>query len=168
MEDTMTFKKTLLIASMVLGLAACGPDGGQSSIDAGACVAADAGQGASQFLGAWQPIAGTTTCTCSNGSTFTNPSDSTDTSNISSGCSSEAIVITDSATGCSETCDVVGTTATCHPTTCTVDGATLKTSSDVYTLTGGEIRETGSGTESLSNGTSCQCATTDDAYVRTP
>jgi hypothetical protein len=163
----MTFKRTLLLASMFLSLAACDPENGQSSADGGACATVDAGQVVSQFLGAWRPIAGTTTCACNDGSTLTNPSDSTDTSIITAGCGPEQIVITDSATGCSETCDVSGMTATCHPITCAVVGVVLKTTSDVYTLANGEIRETGTGVETFPNGTSCQCATTGDAYGRT-
>ena len=164
----MTFKKTLLIASMFLGLAACDPESGPSNADGSACAGADAGQAASQFLGAWHPTAGTTTCLCNDGSTLTNPSDSSDISVITAGCVAEQIVITDSDTGCSETCDVSGTTATCHPTACTVRGVTVKTTSDVYTLTYGEIRETGGGVETFSDGASCQCATPDDGYGRTP
>jgi hypothetical protein len=164
----MIFKRTLLLASILLGFAACDPEGNQSGADGGPCAPVDAGPAASQFVGSWQPTAGTTSCTCSDGSTLTNPADPSDTSIISAGCGSGQITITDGSTGCSETCEVVGSTATCQPTTCTVAGVTLKTVSDVYTLTGGQIRETGSGTETFPNGISCQCATSDDAYGRTP
>ena len=162
--------RCVLLVSAGLVLGACHPDGGQSPTDGmpdgGAQTAADgaAPTGPAAFLGTWQYVAGTgnTNFVCSDGTTFSGSAQGTETETFTAGAQANELLATDDA-GCTATCVVSQDVAMCHsPSACM--GATI--SSDVYTLTGGKLSESGVAAQVvLSDGTTCQLSSVDDGVL---
>jgi hypothetical protein len=163
-----TFIRSLVALMIMSAIAACGPDGGngKATADAGACTGVAPNAAAQQVIGSWQQTAGTTNCTCNNGQTITGFADGTDEGTITAGCQPDQVVLYDSNIPCPETCTVSGNTITCDPFSCeTPTGTDLQTTSDVYSLSNGQLSEVSAGTLTNSAMT-CQCATTDSVYIR--
>lgn len=163
-----TFTRLLMVLSMTAGLAACGPDGGgdKTAADAGSCTGVTPTASAQQVIGSWKQTAGTTNCTCNNGQTISGSADGTDEGTISVGCEPDQVILYDSNNACPETCTVSGNTVTCDPFSCeTSTGTDLQTTSDVYTLSNGQLSEVSAGVLTNSAMT-CQCATSDSLYAR--
>ena len=163
-----TFTRLLMVLSMTSALAACGPDGGGAAAtpDAGACSGVTPSAAAQQIIGSWKQTAGTANCTCDNGQTISTSADGTDQGTITAGCQPDQVVLYDSSNPCPETCTVSGNTVTCDPFTCeTSTGTELQTTSDVYTLSNGQLLDVSAGV--LTNASmTCQCATSDSVYTR--
>jgi hypothetical protein len=159
--------KTLMIVSIFCGLAACGPSSGDATSDAGQGGAGgngpDAGQQlspeAQAFLGQWNYVSGTETNQCGSDAADTEPVTAADgTVTFSAGTGPNQLVVDDA--GCIVTVTVSGTTATGQPGT--VCPGNLTTSSLLYTLSGGTLREQGSG-QIEQGGT--YCTVSDDAML---
>lgn len=164
-----TLTRLLMVLSMTSALAACGPDGGGGAAptpDAGACSGVTPTAAAEQVIGNWKQTAGTVSCTCDNGQTISSAADGTDQGTITAGCQPDQVVLYDSSNPCPETCTVSGNTVTCDPFTCgSATGTELQTTSDVYTLSNGQLFDVSAGV--LSNASmTCQCASTDSVYTR--
>jgi hypothetical protein len=164
-----TLTKILVVVSMVAGLGACGPDGGNAtpSADAGAWSSVDAGGAATELFGNWTHATETDTCVCNDGSTLNNSTASTEPDTFAAGACGQVVIT--SALECSLTCQVSANAVTCAPGTCEYDGFTLETTSDVYTVANGQVvQETATGVMTLPSGTICQCTTTNGAFTRVP
>ena len=164
-----TFKKTLLIVSILAGLAGCGPNGGDapSANDAAACETADAGAAVAELVGNWTHATETDTCVCNDGSTLNSSTASTEPDTVAAGACGQVVIT--SALECSLTCQMSPNAITCAPGTCEYDGFTLETTSDVYTVANGQVvQETATGVMTLPSGTICQCTTTNSAFTRVP
>jgi hypothetical protein len=162
-------RKTLVVFSMTLGLAACHPDDGQMTMgDAGMVGVADPGAstGPAAFLGKWRYEAGTSTTmgVCDDGTSFDIDADGTETETFTPGSQANEVVATDNG-GCPITCTVSGNTATCSGGE-TCDGVTI--TSDVYTFVGGKLHEVASGAVVLDDGTQCQLTAPASVLVRVP
>jgi hypothetical protein len=163
-----TFTRLLMVLSMMVGLAACGPDGGggKADSDAGSCTGVVPSLAAQQVIGSWKQASGTTNCTCNNGQTIAAAAEGSDEGTISVGCEPDQVILYDSSSTCPETCTVSGNTVTCDPFSCeTPTGLDLQTTSDVYTLSNGQLAEVSAGVLTNSAMT-CQCATNDSIYTR--
>jgi len=177
-------KKTMMVLSLALGLAACHPDEGAMTGDAGAkgghggSAAGGHGGGATggsggaatsgpaAFLGTWMYPAGTgkTTISCDDGTTFDAVTDGTERETFTAGTQPDEVIATDGF-GCAVTCAVDGNTATCVATA-SCDGAML--TNDVYVLVDGELHETALGTIDLGDGTHCLFTSPQNILVRLP
>jgi|HubBroStandDraft_5_1064220.scaffolds.fasta_scaffold196482_2 hypothetical protein len=149
------------------GLVACGPDGGNASTESGpggsAANAVDGGTqpsaAAKAFIGQWTYISGTETNQCGSAAADTEPVTAADgTVTFSDRSGPDQLVVDDA--GCIVVVTVSGTTATGQPGT--ICPGNFTTSSLVYTLSSGTLREQGSG-QIEENGE--YCAVSDDAYL---
>jgi hypothetical protein len=169
-----TLKRVLVLTSMLAGLAACGPDGGDATkaaatVDGGECQSFNPNEAAKALIGSWRYVSQTTSCSCDDGTTHTSSTNGSDIETFIAGCEPDQVIGIDAASplGCQETCSVSGTTATCAPYECeTSDGTDLRTTTDVYTLSNGQLQNVGGGTLTLPNGAACQCASNDGVLTK--
>lgn len=169
-----TLMRVLVLTSMLAGLAACGPGGGEATTsaaaeDGGECQSLNPNNAAEAFLGSWRYVSQTTSCSCDDGTSHTSSTDGSDIETFTAGCEPDQVIGSDAASplGCRETCTVSGTTATCAPYECeTSDGIDLRTTNDVYTLSNGQLQNVGGGTLTLPNGAACQCASNDGVLTK--
>ena len=161
------YRKSLLLMSLVLGLGACHPNAGDSQSDMmpdGGTTDAGSLTGPAAFLGTWQYVAGTgtTSFVCSDGTTFSGSAQGTETETFTAGAQADELLATDDG-GCTATCVVSQDVAMCHSASACM-GATI--SSDVYTLSGGKLSESGVAAQVvLSDGTTCQLSSVDDGVL---
>lgn len=154
-----TFKKVLMVLSVSIGMAACGPDGGQSSADAGESVGhppVDSGMptGIAQFRGVWKYESLDALITCSDG-TQTPFNEVSGTETFTQGAAGDEVIGIDQV-GCRSICRVSGSTADCQTdtsTTCGGDG--FQIGQDVYTYAGGKLSEYSTGQFVTSDGLDC-------------
>jgi hypothetical protein len=165
----------LVVTSMLAGLVGCGPgDGGAmpatGSVDAGRCQSSTPSEAVQPFIGSWRYVTQTLNCTCDDGTTQTLSTDGSDIETFTAGCEPNQIIGLDSGspTDCQEVCTVSGTTATCTENTCELsNGIEAQTTTDVYTLSNGQLQNIGGGTITMPSGTSCQCASNDGVLAKT-
>jgi hypothetical protein len=173
-EDAMTtFKRILVLTSVFVALAGCGPDGGGMQAtegpDAGGCQSSNPSEAAQAFIGSWRYVTQTLNCTCDDGTTQALSTSGSDIETFTAGCEPNQVIGLDSSspTNCQEVCTVSGTTATCAPYTCGLsNGIEAQTTNDVYTLSNGQLQNIGGGTITMPNGTSCQCASNDGVLTK--
>jgi hypothetical protein len=158
-----TLTKNIAFAFLLSGIAACGPSSGDSTASSGTDASADVGTSlspeAQAFVGQWNYISGTETDQCGSAAADTEPVTAADgTVTFSAGSGPNQLVVDDA--GCIVAVTVSGTTATGQPGT--ICPGNFTTSSLVYTLSSGTLREQGSG-QVEQNGE--YCAVSDDAYL---
>ena len=180
----MKLTNTLMALAMTLGLAACGPDGGQmqSAGGAGGGRAGTGGGGtgaggrapdagtttiAERLIGTWRYTAGDMICSCDDGSTVVDSVDGTQTVRFSAGIAANQVIATDDD-GCALTCDVSQSTVNCQGATCQYDGAHATITSDVYTIVGDELNEISLAVVAIDGGPTCQCVQSSGVLVRAP
>jgi hypothetical protein len=154
-----TFNKVLMVLSVSFGLAACGPDGGHSTADAGDWVGhppADGGMpaGTAQFRGAWKYESLEALITCSDG-TQTPFNEVSGTETFTQGADGDEVIGIDQD-GCRSTCRVSGNTADCQTdTSSNCGGGGIAIGKDVYTYSGGKLSEYTTGQLVTSDGLDC-------------
>jgi hypothetical protein len=148
--------------AVALLLAACGPDGEQTSGDSQPARIGgvpDAGAPTSGVLGAWQYVSGALLFACSDG---TNQSSEAGGGTIAftPGADAARVVRVDDQ-HCSLGCSIAGDVVTCDPGTCSSQGVVITSNSDVFTIVGGHLQEASTMTFDDGAGTTCNAALLD-------
>jgi hypothetical protein len=159
-----TFKRLLVLTLMLAGLGACDPTdrdpmNASSTADGGTDAGPSLSPEAQAFVGQWNYVSGTESAQCGSAPADTQAVTAADgTVTFSAGSGPNQLVVDDA--GCIVPVTVSGTIATGQPGT--VCPGNFTTSSLVYTLSSGTLREQGNG-QIEENGQ--YCTVSDDAYL---